>query len=88
MNYREEREFAIHLHLGAEFSADYEGDEDGYVWFERFEEELKPRLISAVFDVLQKPPGWQAVAAPRGRDPELALEIDVTRAVQGAKTKA
>ena len=40
-----------------------------------------------VFDVIQKTPGWQALAAPRGRDPELALEIDLKRLLQGAKTK-
>ena len=83
MNHREERDFAVHLHLSAEFPPDYEGEEDGYAWFDRFDAELKPRLISAVFEVLQKSPGWRAVAAPRGRDPELALEIDVTRLLKG-----
>ncbi|HVJ19559.1 MAG TPA: hypothetical protein VM686_29265 [Polyangiaceae bacterium] len=87
MTHREEREFSLHLHLSAEFSDDYEGDDDGFAWFDHFEQELKPRLISAVFDVLQKTPRWQAVAAPRGRDPELALEIDVKRLLQGAKAK-
>jgi hypothetical protein len=87
MTHREEREFSIHLHLSAEFAADYEGDDDGYAWFDRFEGELKPRLIRALFDALQQAPGWQAVAAPRGRDPELALEIDVRRVLQGTKTK-
>lgn len=87
MMHREEREYAIHLHLSAEFAEDYEGDQDGYAWFERFEQQLKPRLISAVFEVLQKSPGWLAVAAPRGRDPELALEIDVRSVAHGAKAK-
>ena len=86
MTHREEREFSIHLHLSAEFPDDYEGEDDGYVWFEHFEQELKPRLLSALFDALQRTPGWQAVAAPRGRDPDLALEIDVRRTPQGAKT--
>ncbi len=84
MMHREEREFAIHLHLSAEFPPDYEGDADGFAWYERFERELKPRLVSAVFEVLQKAPGWEAVAAPRGRDPELALEIEVRRRLAAA----
>jgi hypothetical protein len=85
MTHREEREFSIHLHLFAEFAPDYEGDDDGFAWHERFEREVKPRLLSAVFDALQKSAGLQVVAAPRGRDPELSLELDVRVAPQGAK---
>jgi hypothetical protein len=87
MTHHEERDFTIHLHLGAEFPDDYEGEEDGFAWLERFEGELKPRLLSAVFDALHKAPGWRAVAAPRGRDPELALEIEVKRVIQGDSAK-
>lgn len=79
MIHREERQFAIHLHLSAEFSEDYEGEDDGYAWFERFERDLKPRLLNAVFEVLSRDPKWEAVAAPRGRDPDTAIEIDVRR---------
>lgn len=75
--HREEREFAIVLHVAAEFDEDYAGDEDGFVWHEAFERGLKPRLVAAVFDALRREPGWRAVAAPRGRDPERAVEIDV-----------
>jgi hypothetical protein len=77
MNHREERQFSIHLHLAAEFGADYEGDEDGYAWFERFESVLKPRLVKAVFDALRSEPGWRVVPAPRGVDPTTAVEISV-----------
>ncbi len=79
MIHREEREFAIHLHLSAEFPPEYEGDADGYAWYQAFERELKPRLVNALFDVLRQAQGWEAVAAPRGRDPDLALEIAVRR---------
>jgi hypothetical protein len=76
--HREEREFSIILHLGASFDESYEGDDDGFVWFEqRFEGELKPRLLRAVFDVLRSDPRFVARAAPRGRDPDHAVEIDV-----------
>ncbi len=77
MDHREEREFEIHLHLAACFADDYEGDEDGYAWHELFQRELKPRLVAAVFDALRSHPRFRALAAPRGRDPEQALEIDV-----------
>jgi hypothetical protein len=79
MIHREERQFAIHLHLSAEFAEDYEGDDDGYAWFERFEHDLKPRLLNAIFEVLQRDSKWEAIAAPRGRDPDTAIEIDVRR---------
>jgi hypothetical protein len=79
MIHREEREFAIHLYLSAEFDEDYEGDDDGYAWFARFEQGLKPRLLNAVFEVLKNDPNFEAVAAPRGRDPDTAIEIGVRR---------
>jgi hypothetical protein len=79
--HREERGFSIHLHLAAEFSEDYEGDEDGYAWFERFETVLKPRVVKAVFEALRSDPGWKVISAPRGMDPSVGVEIAVERAV-------
>lgn len=76
--HREEREFSIVLHVAAEFGDDYTGDDDGFVWHERFEQALKPRLVAAVFEALRAHPEFRAVAAPRGRDPERALEIDLS----------
>ena len=81
MIHREERGFSIQLHLAAEFSEDYDGEEDGYAWFERFESVLKPRLVKAVFDALRSDPGWKVISAPRGVDPSVGVEISVERAV-------
>ncbi len=75
--HREERAYSIELSVTAEFPADYEGDADGYAWFEEFEQSLKPRLVAAVFDVIRADPRWRAIAAPRGRDPERALELEL-----------
>jgi len=75
--HREEREFSIVLHLSAAFDDDYDGDEDGYAWHERFEQVLKPRLVAAVFDALRADPAFKVLSAPRGRDPERVLELDV-----------
>lgn len=77
MLHREERDFSVHLHLSAEFPEDYEGDDDGFVWAERFERLVKPRLVAAVFEALRAEPGWSALAAPRGHHPERALDLDV-----------
>lgn len=75
--HREEREFSIVLHLSAEFEDDYTGDEDGFIWSEHFEATLKPRLVNAVFEALRSDPNLRVTAAPRGRDPELAVDVDV-----------
>jgi hypothetical protein len=83
--HREEREFSIVLHVAAEFDDDYTGDQDGFVWHEQFEHGLKPRLVAAVFDALRAQPGWRAVAAPRGRDPERAIEIELVRETEKSR---
>ncbi|MDB4977019.1 MAG: hypothetical protein JWN48_5360, partial [Myxococcaceae bacterium] len=41
MPYREERELVIRLHLSAEFGEDYEGDDDGYEWYRRFDQRVR-----------------------------------------------
>lgn len=75
--HREERSFTIELSLVAEFDDEYQGEDDGYAWVERFERDVRPRLVRAVFDAVREAPGWTAVAAPRGRDPGRAVEIEV-----------
>jgi hypothetical protein len=75
--HREERSFAIELALVAEFGETYEGDEDGFAWAERFEAVLKPRLVAAVTDALRSDPKFQLLAAPRGKDPERTLELEL-----------
>ena len=78
MTHREERTFTISLHLSAEFADDYAGDDDGFAWHERFQETLRPALIAAVHDALRRDPRFRTVSAPRGRDPETALDLDVS----------
>ncbi len=77
MEHREERDFVISVHLSAVFDEDYEGDEDGYAWHQRFEAGVRPALVAAVFDVLRAQPDARVVAAPRGRHPSDAVDIDV-----------
>jgi hypothetical protein len=77
--HREERDYSIVVHAVAEFAEDYTGDEDGFAWHEHFEHRIKPRLVAAVLEALRAEPGWKIIAAPRGRDPERALELDVIR---------
>lgn len=77
MTHREEKTFTITLHLSADFAEDYVGDDDGFVWLERFQQSVRPALIAALHDALRANPRFRAVAAPRGRDPESALDLDL-----------
>ncbi len=78
MTHREEKTFSITLHLSADFADDYVGEEDGFVWHEQFQHALRPALVAAVYEALRAQPRFRAVAAPRGRDPESALDLDVS----------
>lgn len=75
--HREERSFSIDVNLVAEFDDAYEGDEDGYAWVQRFESGLKPRLVAAVTEALKSDPRFTLLAAPRGKDPERTLELEL-----------
>ncbi len=77
MPHREERSFSIDVNLVAEFDDSYEGDEDGFVWFRRFEAGLKPSLTAAVLEALRADPRFALLAAPRGKDPERTLELEL-----------
>jgi hypothetical protein len=77
MPHREERSYTIELNLLAEFPDAYAGEEDGFEWYQHFEAELRPRLVAAIAEVLRRDPHFSAVAAPRGRDPERALELEL-----------
>jgi hypothetical protein len=77
MPHREERSYSIDVNLVAEFDDAYEGDEDGFVWYERFEALLKPKLVAAVSEALRSDQRFSVIAAPRGKDPERTLELEL-----------
>ena len=78
MTHREEKTFTITLHLSADFADDYTGDDDGFAWHERFQQTVRPAVVTAVYDALRAHSKFRAVAAPRGRDPESALDLEVS----------
>ncbi len=78
MTHREEKTFSITLHLSADFDDGYTGEDDGYAWHERFQQSVRPQLVAAVYEALRAQPRFRAVSAPRGRDPESALDLDVS----------
>ena len=75
--HREEGRFVVRVELAAEFGEDYEGDDDGYAWLDAWRARVLPRIARAVFDELRATPGYSAVAASRGKNPEDELEIAV-----------
>jgi hypothetical protein len=75
--HREEGRFVVSIELSAEFEQDYEGDDDGYAWLEAWRARVQPRLVRAVFEQLRAEPGFSAVPASRGKNPEDEIEIDV-----------
>lgn len=77
MQYREEKTFTIQIHLRASFEEDYEGDDDGYAWFERWKRSVLPGLVSELFSGLRKDASWRVLPTSRGRDRDEALEISV-----------
>ena len=48
MIHREEKTFTVTLHLSADFSDDYVGDDDGFAWHERFQSTVRPALVGAI----------------------------------------
>jgi len=75
--HREEQSYTIEVSLVAEFDDAYEGDEDGFAWFQRFESSLKPRLTAAVTDALRADPRFGLRVAPRGKDPDRVLSLEL-----------
>jgi hypothetical protein len=75
--HREEGRFVVRIELSAEFGEDYEGDDDGNAWLEAWRARVLPRLAKAVFTELRAEPGYSAVPASRGKNPEDELEIAV-----------
>jgi len=79
--HREEGKFQVRIELVAEFDEDYEGDDDGYAWLERWKAETRPRLLKAVFDALRADPAYEAIPVSRGASPDEEAEIRVRRKV-------
>ncbi len=75
--HREEGRFTIRIELSAEFAEDYEGDDDGNVWLERWKESVRPKVVRAVFDALRSDSSFEAIPTSRGASPDENVEIAV-----------
>ncbi len=83
--HREEGGFVVRIELAADFAADYEGDDDGYVWLEGWRERVQPRVVRAIYDALRADPRFSAVPFSRGKSPSAEIEIAVRYHASAAK---
>jgi hypothetical protein len=75
--YVEERQFTLRLEIRREFPEDYDGDDDGYAWWQ----DVAPRaaeIVRAAAQILATQPGWRVRPANRGRpsDDEVTLVVE------------
>jgi hypothetical protein len=82
--YREERELVIRLHLSAEFSEAYEGDDDGYEWYRAFDARVRPALVRELLRVLTAQGEYRITPINRGLDAHEELELSVERIEDGS----
>jgi hypothetical protein len=75
--HREEGTFVMRIELSAEFDESYEGDDDGYAWLEAWRARVQPKLLRALFEQLRAEPGYDAIPASRGKNPEEEAEVAV-----------
>ncbi len=64
--YREETTWTIRLEAITRYSDDYDGEEDGFVWRERFHKEIQPLIAASVFRALTSLEGWKVRTGNRG----------------------
>lgn len=81
--YEENGTLTIHLELAAAFDESYEGDDDGYVWLQRFRSTVQPKIIRAVFDALRNEASIDAIPVSRGRAPDENVDIEVRVRARG-----
>ena len=77
MDHVEEREFTLRLEVRCAFPEGYEGEADGYAWWE----ELRPvtaEIVRAAREVVARRGGWSVRPANRGRpaDEEVTLILE------------
>jgi hypothetical protein len=77
MDYVEEREFTLRLQVRCVFPEGYEGDADGYAWWEQFPA-VAAQLVRAAAEVSGKA-GWSVRPSNRGRPAEEEVTLVLER---------
>ena len=79
MDHVEEKEFTLRLQVKCAFPDDYEGDADGYTWWEEFPA-VASEIVAAARRVVTAR-GWTVRPANRGRPTDEEITLVVERAV-------
>jgi hypothetical protein len=77
MDYVEERQFTLRLEVRRPFPEDYEGEDDGYTWWEDMAP-ITAEIVQAALQIVSRRPGWRVRPSNRGRpsDEEVTLVIE------------
>jgi hypothetical protein len=75
----EEREFTLRLAVRCTFPEGYEGEADGYAWWEEFPT-LAAEVVRAAREVVSRRAGWTCRPANRGRPTDEEVTLLVERA--------
>ena len=77
MNYVEQREFTLRLEVRCAFPADYQGEADGFEWWQDFAP-VSAEIVAAAVQILARRPGWTVRPSNRGRpsDEEVTLLVE------------
>jgi hypothetical protein len=78
MNHIEEKEFTLRLEVRCVFPEDYDGDEDGYAWWEQFPQ-VAAEIVSAAARVAASR-GFTVRPTNRGRPAEEEVTLVLERA--------
>jgi hypothetical protein len=79
MDHIEEREFTLRLQVRCTFPEGYEGDADGYAWWEEFPS-LAAEIVQSARRIVAQRTGWSSRPANRGRSAEDEVTLVVERA--------
>jgi hypothetical protein len=79
VDYVEEKEIEIRIRFRAAFAEGYQGDDDGYEWWEKIEAPLRARLQRALIEALATQPGYRVTPVSRGAQHDAVYEVLVER---------
>jgi len=83
--YHEEKTFNLRFHLEAQFTEEYDGDEDAHAWEYDWDTRIKPEIIKAVFEALRNAPSWSSHIRNRGKSSADEIEIAMMKVFDNAK---
>jgi hypothetical protein len=83
MAFAEDREFTLRIEIRCAFPDDYEGEADGFAWWDDVEP-IMPEVVRAAAEVLRRrAPEWRVRPANRGRPNNEEVTLVVEREMDG-----